>query len=331
LVNGIQQGSIPLDDPKGGRYSDYAVTLASTLLHPGWNALTIQPVLVPQGNGGDCRPFFLGNLWVTVYGDSTFQWMGGGLKSTQPDLAPLASKGYPLMRFRSRKPLILQTAQNSGGEISAAMTLLGKLTQAAGRPSLDVKFASGPVPLSQASIYVGSLTGSGRWTKIPGGIQALRSEPFFVGYAAPTHRFWVAGNVPDPLVQGEMRWKGSLHSLAFLRVWRDGGRTHLLFTAADGSALRKAAQELVGYGDWAQLRGTLVWWRISDKRMQSVGLTDEPFRDFGLRGGLSIWVSRHPWLSLLGLVLLGIVFALTTRYGLRRYAQKKRDPSATKH
>jgi len=324
VVNGSTLDSIPLNSPQGGRYADYTVTLPSTILHPGWNDVQLQPVLVPQSNGGDCRPFFLGNLWVTVYGDSVFQWMGGGLQARAPDLAPLAAKAYPFDALE-RDVLTVQTSGMDGANISAAMTLLAKLSQAAGRV-LPARLLVQAEPLAKADIYVGNLQGEGAWAKVPGGRDALFEQDPEVAYERPKHSILALLREPVPAqwAHAKIRWEAEgSGDLAFLLIWRADDRTHVLLTATDPQDLQRAAEEIVRYGPWAQLKGSLAWWRIGSDRILTLGMQETPFRTFGVRGGFALWVSRHPWISLAVILLFGLLFVLATRYALRQYARRR--------
>ena len=92
LVNNVLVGSIPLNDDKVGQYDDYSVSVPSTALTAGWNKLELKPVLIPLAQGGKCSPFFLGNLGVTVYDDSTLERLGGS-SLDEPDLSLFAHTG----------------------------------------------------------------------------------------------------------------------------------------------------------------------------------------------------------------------------------------------
>lgn len=323
VVNGSALDSIPLNNPQGGRYNDYTVTLPTSVLHPGWNVVRLEPILVPQSNGGDCRPFFPGNLWVTVYGDSAFQWMGGGLRMHQPDLAPLAQAAYPFNG--QNRTLIVQVVRSSAANVSAAMTLLGKLAQVAGRP-LPAQFVVQAKPLSTSNIYVGSLQGDDAWDSIPGGSDALFQENPGVASARPKHGLLTL--LQEPMTaqraRAHLHWDAEdRNSLAFLRIWKQEGQTHLLLVAGDAQQLERAAHTLIQYGPWAQLKGDMAWWRVGSDQIFTLGMTETPFRTFGVRGGFALIVSRHPWISLAVLLFLGLIFVLASRYALTQYARRR--------
>ncbi len=326
-INGVEQNSISLNNPAGGRYADYAVTIAPTMMHPGWNEVVLQPVLIPQSNGGECRPFFPGNLWVTVYDNSTLQWMTKGANSQQPDLAPLAEAAYPFSALAGKDPLQVQLSSASSREVSGALTLLGKLAQRAGHPLPRVRFVVNPKPEDRSNLYVGAFAGGHAWSQVPGGLGALEEIRLPVGYQKWQWRLddLLHETTDAHLANAQLQWHGSLQNLAFLRIWRNDGVTHLLLTTGSPQGMAHAANELIDYGLWGQLQGTLAYWKLGDKHLETIGLTQEMFRNFGVRGGMAIWVSLHPWISLLGVLFLGVLFVLATRYALRVYARRRKE------
>ncbi len=325
-INGIQQASIPLNNPAGGRFADYTVTIPPTMLHPGWNNVSLEPVLIPQSNGGECRPFFLGNLWVTVYGDSTFQWMGEIIKTIQPDFRPLADAAFPFFKDVWNNKLDIQISSSTQTEISAALTLLGKLAQVAGHPMLQVNFISDSEPLSTSDIYVGPLAGASAWKNIPGGRDSLHIEQVPIAYVKPSFSIseFFGKRILSKTATATVSWNNKPDNLVFLHIWRDGSHDHLFFTTENVQNLAKAADQLISCGSWAQLHGYLVWWKIGEKKLQCMGLTEVPFRNYGIRGGLSIWISRHPFWGFLILLAIGLFFVLATRYVLKIYAKHKK-------
>ncbi len=130
--------------------------------------------------------------------------------------------------------------------------------------------------------------------------------------------------VPARRAHARIHWDAEDNGdLAFLRIWRTGAKTRVLLTARDPQKLQQATQTLVQYGPWAQLKGNLAWWRVGSDRIFTLGLSETPFRTFGVRGGLALWVSRHPWISLAVLLFFGLLFVLASRSALRQYARRR--------
>ena len=130
--------------------------------------------------------------------------------------------------------------------------------------------------------------------------------------------------VPAQRAHARIQWDAEDNGdLAFLRIWRTGAKTRVLLTAGDPQKLQQATQTLVQYGPWAQLKGNLARWRVGSDRIYTLGMSETPFRTFGVRGGLALWVSRHPWISLAVLLFFGLLFVLASRSALRQYAQRR--------
>lgn len=324
-VNGVMQGSLPLDNPEGGRYADYAVSISPNVLHPGWNELTLEPVLIPISNGGDCMPFFPGNLAVTVFDDSMFEWVGG----TDAQRADLTLLTHGLGGWLTRadgSDLSLVLADDSADTLSAALTLAGKFAQLAHEPLPALQMLD-TAPETGATIWVGKLAGLPDTLRESAGISAQGVHIELVDGSRRAERIITRDLGRSDLVTpvtsawGSAQLRANLDTLTLAAVADWNGRPVAVFTALDASALRNSVSAIIDYGAWAQLRGRLAWWQTgassADLRVGSVGWDDRPFRYFGLRGGLGMWISRHPWWSLAILLALITGFVLAGRLALR--------------
>ncbi|MHB1618638.1 MAG: cellulose biosynthesis cyclic di-GMP-binding regulatory protein BcsB [Sulfuricella sp.] len=324
VVNGSLTGSIPLNNP-AGEYSNYTVTIPTTVLHPGWNILELQLVLIPVSNGGECKPFFMGNLALTVYDDSTFEWMGG-IPSDTHDLATLADSGAPYTQAALGNDLVVQLLQSDPATLSAGLTLISKIAQVAHRPLLGMWFGSGTPPHG-GRIVLGTLAGLPKDLRQSLGINPnVLQVAYPVGMEAGEESLLSQLGWGEPTMQrpafGNATLRGDFSHLAFAASGRIADKVVTVFTADNPSLLASAMDSLVGYGHWAQLRGTLDWWTPDGKTVTAVGLDETPFRSYGLRGGASLWISRYPWLALLIIVAVGLAFVILTRFLLRRYERK---------
>ena len=327
LVNGILQGSIPLNQPTGGRYSNYTVTIPPTIMHSGWNTVSLQPIFVPVSNGGECKPFFMGNLWVTIYDDSIFEWEGNGVTAQQPDLATLAADGYPYTKKSLGEDVHVQVPDLQPDTLSAALTLMGKIAQVGQRPYPMARLVAGATPAPDTDIFVAP------WANIPPEwrhhLQVTANhikESFPVGRSVQDFSGILSIIRPQTtgngIVRGQVFLNADLDPFVFATTWKQDSSPLTLFTAATAETLSKGMDSLVNYGPWSQLKGTLAWWTPGSKKVTSLGLDEAPFRNYGLRGGLGLWISRHPWFSLFGIAMIGLLFVLATRSALRAYARK---------
>lgn len=344
MSNGVLHGSIPFDNPQGGRFDNYAVTVPPGALKPGWNSLQLQPVLVPQRNGGDCQPFFPGNLAATVYEDTTLQTFGGS-PLLQPDLGLLANDGRPWPQAPIGLGMAVQLTDADDATLGAGLTLMAKLNQVFSGPLLRTELRVGASATARNSLWVGTLD------KLPadvrkaanidekGGLQA--AVPLIQSVAMPVleggdtlsqlrEQINAAGSRPDTLV-ARVHTGPTLGARAVAATKLDGDKPTTVFTAATPAELQAAMHTLVDHAAWSQLRGQLALWDTSQPvRVQTLAFEDAPFVAFSLRGGLGLWVSQYPWISLLLLVMTLLLLGWLSRRLLATYRRRHLpDQSAT--
>lgn len=334
LVNNVMVGSIPLNDDKVGQYDDYSVSVPSTVLHQGWNTLELKPVLIPMAHGGKCSPFFLGNLAVTVYDDSTLERLGGS-SLNQPDLSLFARTGEVSVAD-STEPLTLHLLDNDVDTISAGLTLLAKLTQVQKRPLWHVSLALG-VPNEQA----GAAWLVGKKSLLPARAQSnleasthyaleqpLASAPLgnsWYSLLPPSWRdFFVLTPPAAQHTRATVGLSADLSEQVFALAYARRAGAWTVFSAETPAVLARGMDTLTGFGHWGQLNGKLAFWHPDDSVVHTVAVDVTPISAFGLRGGLGIFASQHPWFALLAvLLLIGVLVWLMPRllklYRVRRH------------
>ena len=336
MANGALHGAIPLNNPAGGIYDNYAVSLPAGALKPGWNTLELKPVLVPQSHGGDCQPFFPGNLAVTVYDDSTLQTFGGS-PMKRPDLALLAHDGRPLPTAPVGVGMAIQLTDAEDATVGAGMTLMAKLTQVFRGPALRTQFMVGEAKDASNRLWVGVFdrlpervrraTGVGARLNAP--VPLIESSTVAVlegGDSLRTLRdsFDAVGAGPTVLAAGVTMEPGLAHrSAAVTRLMDDEPVT--VFTAAQAPVLEAAMAHLALHGPWSQLRGEMALWRPGEA-LQILAEDEAPFVAYSLRGGLGLWVSQYPWWALFILISLLLLMVWLTRRALGIYRQRHLPP-----
>ncbi|WP_157271546.1 cellulose biosynthesis cyclic di-GMP-binding regulatory protein BcsB [Azohydromonas aeria] len=334
LANGALHGSIPFDNPAGGVYDNYAVTVPAGALRPGWNTLQLQPVLIPRSNGGECQSFFPGNLAATVYEDTTLQTFGGS-PLQRPDLELLAHSGRPLPDVPVGLGMAVQLTDAQDATVGAGLTLIAKLAQVFRGPLLRTQLVVGEARDASNRLWVGPVAA------LPEGVRRAAGLDARGGLQAPVPLIQSAG---VPVREGQVLLAlrdqldafgaapGTLSAQAAVQpalggrsaavTALSGGDPVTVFTALDAAALEAGMRELVGHGLWSQLRGSVALWRPGEARMQTVTPEDAPFTAFSLRGGLGLWISQYPWWALFfTLVLLGALVWLL-RAALARYRHR---------
>ena len=336
LANGVMHGSIPLNNPAGGIYSNYAVSVPTGSLRIGWNTLELQPVLVPQANGGECKPFFLGNLAATVYEDSTLQLFGGS-QLTRPDLGLMGRDGRGTQVPPLGEGMAVLLTDSEDATVSAGLTLMAKLTQVLRTSLLKASVQVGADDKATARFWVGALdrlpAPVRERARMPAADRLTLDVPVMQAVGVPVLegsdtlmqlRRAIQGTPAQPLLLGgEVALAGIPASHAMAATAFDGSSDTLLtvFTAATPAALQASLHDVVDYGQWARLRGGMAYWRPGEP-VTAVISEDAPFTAYELRGSIGMWVSQYPWWSLaIVLTLMGLLVALT-RAVLARYRRR---------
>ncbi len=341
-TNGVLNGSIPLDNPQGGIYENYAVTIPAGAMNPGWNQLSFEPVMIPQSHGGECQPFFPGNLAVTIYEDSTIQKFGGD-ELERLDLALLNGNGYLFTQQPLGKGIALHLAESDSATLSAAMTLMGKLSQIYKRPLLNSRFVlvGGVSKTDELNYWVGRYAAlpherqSSLELAVPDSI-AL-DVPLMQSATVQVHEgaewfnnaldtLGLRKTPPANVTQVGVKLSSDFGENGFALSSKDtAGQNHIVFTAEDTQLLKDTIHTVVNYGHWGQLRGGLSFWSSEGQAVYAVSYDDAPFTAYGLRGGLGLWVSQYPWRALFILLgLMGLMVWLSRRL-LKQYQQRNQQ------
>lgn len=336
LTNGTLHGSIPLNNPDGGRYYNYAVSIPAGALKPGWNTLDFKPILLPVGNGEACPPAG-NNLAVTLY-DDTIVEQSGGNELQQSDLAVLAGLGASNADGSMGKGIAVHLTDTEASTVSAGMTMIAKMTQMAGTPLLHSWFGVGVQEGMQHHLWVGSygrlpsqvkqnmpatITGQ-LHLQVP--VMEMASVPApsdgsIVTTLQEITNFNGAGK-PD-FKEAQVEMKGPATENSFAYTHRGEGKSFTVFTANSAARLSEGMNEIVAPEKWNQLEGSLAFWSSGGSPVSVTSSADEPFTAYGLRGGLGMWLSHYPWIALAALLLVVTLLVLMTRRTLRFYRKRK--------
>lgn len=335
LANGVMHGSIPLSNPAGGVYTNYAVSVPTGSLRIGWNTLELVPVLVPQtSGGGECKPFFLGNLATTIYEDSTLQTFGGS-QLTRPDLGLMARDGRGSQVAPLGQGLAVQLTDADDATVGAGLTLIAKLAQVLRTPLLASSLQVGADKAASIEFWVGAterLPKEVRERTRLDSAQHLRLDvPLMQAVGVPVLegsetlaqlQQAIRGTPAQPVVLGAqvaLDEAGAGHVVAATAF--EDGHPLTVFTAQRGADLQAGMHDLVGYGQWARLRGGMAYWRPGEP-VTAVISEDAPFTAYALRGSIGLWVSQYPWWSLAIVLLLIALLVALTRTVLARYRRR---------
>ena len=343
LTNGVMHGSIPMNNPNGGLYENYAVTIPAGAMKPGWNNLEFKPVMIPQNqsSNGQCQPFFDGNLAVTIYEDTTVQKYGGD-ELRQIDLAAISGFGYLFTERPLGKGIAFHLASKDRQTVSAAMTLVAKLTQVYNRPLLNATFGLGDKDNEDDHHFW-----IGAYSELPAEVKQVINinMPSSVMVPVPLiqsatvqvyetsdwlftllEKFKIRRTPPQNFTEVKMNLSGEFGRNNFaLSTKNKANQPMIIFTATDATLLREGIDTIIDYGQWAQLRGMFSFWMPSGKEVYAVSTEDAPFSAYGLRGGLGLWVSQYPWTSLMVLITFMLGMIAFTRRILKQYKNRNQQ------
>ncbi len=139
FLNGDLEHAIHLDDPDGGSFRGYEVRIPLRSFAPGYNTLTFEAYLAAE-QLEPCVTFYKENLVMTLFNSSSLVLPRAEHYAALPDLELLSRTGMPLFQPDRLRPTGVGVLNTSPEAVSAALTLVGKLTQvaAAPMPGLDV-------------------------------------------------------------------------------------------------------------------------------------------------------------------------------------------------
>lgn len=336
ITNGVMNGTIPLNNPMGGSYENYAVTIPAGTLRPGWNTIKFHPKLIPQSNGGKCQPFFNGNLGLTIYEDSTFQKFGGD-ELVKPDLALYSGKGSLFTEGPLGKGISFVLTDTSSETVSTGLTLVAKLTQMFERPLLNSTFTTSNSNEGKQQFWIGP------YGKLPQGIKKVFAgvQPDNIQIDVPLiqsatvqvkgsvndswdflESFGIKTSSPPQFTGVNLKFSGQLNQMAFIASDLVEDNTVTVLTASNLKTLQEGVNTLIDYGHWPQLQGSFAYWDPAAKPLYAVSYADAPFSAYGLRGGLGLWISQHPWIALL--LTLGFIGLMTIVIRRALYIYQKR-------
>ncbi len=321
LFNGALEGSIPLNDPTGGKYVKYAVSIPSTEVKSGWNTLTLVPNLIPASTHDFLFNSERANLQLSVFANSTFTWQGGNALQ-HLDLTALSTAGT-LNISHGQTVNLFVPKKYSNHTLSAMTTLIGKTAQRYGAPfsvhtgGLD-NLHSGPI-LAVAPLR-----------QLP---QSLLNHLGLTEPSGSNSDWGISRSLQDSLGNEDdqpSHYKFSLtnNGLAFSSSY--DGHPLIVFSALNDGTLNKAINTLIGFGLWSQLRGFTDWWEIQGKTIHAVGMESVPFYAFGTSGGIGVWAGHHLWWAIVILLIFATMVSVLIYAMVRRRYHRLPKESAVR-
>lgn len=339
--------AIHLNAGSGADLRHYEVTLPARSVLPGKNIVEIQPQLTPSMTG-NCTLLQDRNLQLTLNGDSTLKMPNGEHYAHMPDLSLMTKAGFPYSVLPNGADTQVWLPNVSADSASAAMTLLGRMTQLTGIPMAGLSFLTTGLPDASKNLIV-----VGDAASIPASLNAkspLQLENGTMTLAEPSHLLQPsptavvgvgdvgttldiqesAGNRPASTVKNN----SSLGETAYLLQFESpftAGKTVTVLTAATGPLLAYRTDALVTPEFWTKLSGNIAKWQETDQSLlsDSVGATYHMGK-IGIVSRLDYYFSHYPWLWIALSLLLLLTFVWVARKLIKRYYAKHYAEISTK-
>ncbi len=140
LVNGKHVAAINLDNPNGDIIEGYKLNIPTFLFKEGSNSIRLRPILNPSISK-NCELLRTENLFLTVFENSSFEFPPMTHLVELPNLELFFLSGYPLTRWPDGYESQFYLANSNPEIISAALNMVGFMTQKNGYPLLGLKIA----------------------------------------------------------------------------------------------------------------------------------------------------------------------------------------------
>lgn len=330
---------IPLKEETGAHYHDYSLSIPLRNFKPGVNKLTFNAVLTPS-EYGECAFVQRGNLWVSLYQDSTIAFPDAARLADMPDLKLFERTGFPFIDNGSAKNTTFRLIDGSSDSIASAWHLIGHLAAFDETPIFDLNITG------QAGDSKGNIVLIGK-TKSDDTSVLLNDAPVQLGKSSRfPYRFkedqqtpeeslldWLerivfnpgAGSpavtaAPANVVVEQSAGLGDGYLLmSYLPDRQDG--VALALVSEHGTDLYPGVVRLTSPELWSQLQGNLFIWDKHDRHHWTKEGRTAIIGDGTIKMTWIKHFSNHPWQWLILIGVLLILIAWIIHKLLNRYKQ----------
>jgi cellulose synthase operon protein B len=361
-VNGNIASTAPITSRGGGIYRQAPINVTMRHFRPGVNDIRLEAVLLTAEDEA-CAPGATASTAprFALFDSSRFVMPAFARIGQRPNLAAVSGTGFPYNRAEAAVPIVMETG--SPELYSAAATIVGKMSLAAGRP-IPLALATPQTVGENDAIFIGAIS------QIPPGALAQ------VGIAENNRTAWTGGGVrPNATPNTEdaiQQWRESLsgnpirNRLTAFEAWmqesfdisigalrlaprRDGEfspnenatfviaqganpantGTWTVITAPTTELLQSAADEIARQSQWNEIRGHLAYFEQQTARVAALPVNvvtlvpSQPFSLGNIRLIASNWLSTNILSYSALLAILCIGLGLATAGLLSRLGRKR--------
>ena len=328
--------AIRLASPDGGVYRDYVIRLPATWLSAGRNVVKFNAHLTPLSTGDVCFAPSDTALLATLFDDSWLTLSEVAHQVELPNLSLLATTGYPYVSPPDGSAMHIRLSSPDSETVSAAWTVIGKLTQLGGVGPWHATIGTDEAPADRHEWVIGNYASlpvdivekapissgpEGRLRPVvmnlPTGQQDLRAVRSWF----PSGRGLAQSSPPESSL-ASIGYEAGPDERSFMMQFespRHPGKSVTVLTAASSLGLLAATEHLVGHELWGSLAGDVTSWTPASKTV-SVARISKSFRigESDIRSRASHYFTGRPglWNGLLATAVL--LFVLTSIWLLRR-------------
>lgn len=327
IVNGKAVRAVGLNKKSGDFLQNYGIEIPAHLFKPGSNVISFGMELHPELK--ECDLALMGNLFLTMFENSTLTFPDMPHFVEMPRLELFMLNGFPFTRWPDGYESMIYLTDVSAESMSAAMNMVGLITQKNGFPLLGIQ-----IGLTPPKNWKGELI-------VIGSPQLLPPELKEKSPLRTSKTSWV----PYPVIQG---WEGEA-SLSFSRQTSSlgegrgllmqfqspyfTGRTVMALVADNNKDLLRMSETLLDQEVQGRVFGDLVLVEMTQPKPKVTSLQVAAKYTTGKGGDMSAmesFLNTHIYVYylLLGMLILG--FTYTIYVLLKRYRATRKLGQAQK-
>lgn len=329
FLNGDYVHGLPLNQPGGGSFRGYRISLPARKLQPGTNTLEFDFSLRAETVAGECRSIPASHLIVQILDSSTIHLPPASPVAVQPDLSTFSATAFPYIDNTNDSRTEFAVASEI--MLGDALSLAGKLAQVS-RTTAGQLFVRTTVPDKMVNNTILLMTReempknifkrvSDKLEQSENWASRLLNQLRSAHASSPKQR-------KQPSFDTLLSQNDGLDSLGVLMAMRTPhGITPATLTviSADSHALlAQRVEDLMTPQIWGQLDGDLVAWEDPEDVVISMQVGD--FYEMGEQDPWHLFIltiSNNPWYmtAVLAITIL-ILGLLSLRYLRKREARR---------
>ena len=329
IINDKIVRAVSFDKKSGDFLQNYEIDIPAYLFKPGRNIIAFGVELHP--NLKECDIKLMGNLFLTIFENSTFTFPDMPHFVELPKLELFMLNGFPFTRWPDGFESMIYIADKSDESVAAALNIVGLMSQKNSFPLLNIQ-----IGLTPPKDWKGDLITIGTSKALPA--EMREKSPL---------RTSKTSLVPYPIIHG---WEGE-SSLSFVRQdssLGDGrgllmqfespyqtGKTIMSLVADNPPDLLRLSEAMLDDGVQGQIFGdlSLVEFVLPKNKVSSMTVNEKKFTT-GKMGNISqiesfLYANPYIYYVLMGVLIL--LFAYAIYIMLKRYrASRKLGQAQTK-